>query len=147
MRDYRMPYNATLLEFHNHICTDLRYDPHVMASFFRSDRQWSKLAEYTLIDMGSEEAAGIMSDIALDQLITQTGDRLIYTFDIFSDRSLYLEMVGVHKPEEGAQYPCTARSVGDPPPQFALEGESSVFDDIMAEFADFEGDESYDEEF
>lgn len=152
VRDYRILYNATLLDLHNHICADLRFDPHAMASFFESDRQWNKLSEYTLMDMGIEEegAAQIMSGVALNHLISENGDRLIYTFDIFGDRSLYLEMVGAHKSEDGAEYPCTTRSNGNPPAQFdmnALDSNLSVFDDVMEEFADFEGDENYDEDF
>lgn len=152
VRDYRILYNTMLSDFHNHICTDLGFDPCAMASFFESDRQWNKLSEYTLMDMGIEEdgAAQMMSRVALDNLISENGDRLIYTFDVFGNRSLYLEMVGARKAEDGVQYPCTKCSEGDPPAQFdlnAIDPALSVFDDVMEEFADFEADESYDDDF
>lgn len=151
VRDYRILYNATLLDFHNHICADLCFDPGAMASFFESDRQWNKLSEYTLIDMGEEEGAiQTMSDIALNYLISDNGDRMIYMFDAFGDRSFYLEMIGAKKSDDGVQYPCTTRSDGNPPEQFVIDefdSDLSIFDDVMEEFADFEGNEVYDDEF
>lgn len=152
LRDYRLMYNASLLDFHNFMCADLDFDPTAMASFFMSDRQWEKLREFTLADMGAdetEEAPRPMESVTLQEVIGDNGDRLIYTFDFFGDRSLYLEMIGTYQAEEGREYPCTVLAEGPAPYQFdaaLTAGEDSIFDDAMSEFGGFEGDDSYDED-
>lgn len=153
LRDYQLMYNASLLDFHNHMCTDLGFDPTAMASFFLSDRQWEKLHEFTLADMGIEdtdEAPRAMESTTLQEVIGDNGDRLIYTFDVFGDRSLYLEMMGTYKSEEGAEYPRTVLAEGPAPLQFDARltagDEDSLFDDAMDEFGTFEGNELYDED-
>lgn len=152
-RDYQLMYDATLRDFHNFICADLGFDPESMASFFLSDRGWEKLREFTLFDMGGDfgdEAPLTMDGVTLHEVIEDNGDRLIYTFDIFGDRSLYMEMTGVYKSEDGAAYPRTILSEGDAPDQFdadAATGADSIFDEAMDEFGGFEGDDSYQDEF
>ncbi len=153
-RDYQLTHNATLHNFHDHICTDLGFDPEAMTSFFLSDRAWDKLREFTLVDMGGDfgdEAPLTMAGVTLHEIIENNGDRLIYTFDIFGDRSLYMEMTGVYKSEEGAEYPRTILSEGSAPDQFdadaATSDDDSIFDEAMDEFGGFEGDDSYQDEF
>lgn len=152
-RDYQLMYDATLRDFHNHICADLGFDTEAMTSFFLSDRGWDKLREFTLYDMGGEpddQAPLPMEGVTLHAIIEDNGDRLIYTFDIFGDRSLYMEMTGVYKSEEGIEYPRTLLSEGGAPDQFdagAAAGNDSIFDEAMGEFGEFEGDDSYQDEF
>ncbi len=151
-RDYQLTHDATLHDFHNHICADLGFDPEAMASFFLSDREWGKLREFTLIDMGADfgdQAPLTMDGVTLHEVIEDNGDRLIYTFDIFGDRSLYMEMTGVYKPEEGVAYPRTILSEGSAPDQFDVGAAAadSIFDEAMDEFGGFEGDDGYQDEF
>lgn len=154
LRDYQLMYNATLKDFHDFICGDLSFDGESMASFFIADREWEKQQEFTLMDMAPDEsmpdAPRPMDRVRIDEVIGDTGDRLIYTFDAFGDRSLFMEMVGVYKAEEGTEYPHTVLAEGAAPRQFdagALAGEDSLFDEAMDEFCGFEGDDSYQDDF
>ena len=102
VRDYEVPYDMTLLGFHEFITRSLGYEEG-MSSFFTADKQWNRLREFTLMDMGdnSEDAPLPMADITLGQLIHNNRDRLIYQFDLMGDRAYYLELTEAKKPEQG----------------------------------------------
>lgn len=152
VREYELLYTMDLLDFHKFICDDLGYDPMTMASFFRSNDRWERGREFTSMDMGAgadDDAPLPMETVTLGQVLRENRDRLIYTFDPFADRSLFLELMGTLKGQGGVAYPRVTLSAGDPPVQFDAEFESStgsIFDDVMDDFYDFEGDELADDE-
>ena len=143
VREYEVPYDMNLVDFNNFICTDLKYDSTVMASFFTSDASWNKLDEFTLADMGDEEdlTPRTMSSVALGQIIHNNKDRLIYVFDMLCNRAYYLELIEAKKQEENVLYPRVALSKAEPSDQFDAEQDDchsgSIFDEVMAEFDDF----------
>ncbi len=155
IREYEIPYDMTLLEFHRFICRDLRYDPENMASFFTSNAEWEKLREFTLFDFGggeeSEDEMPVpMDQVHVGQIVHKNRERLIYQFDMLNDRALYLELVEAKKNDKQPFEPSVLLSEYDAPDQFepgAGEQESSIFEDAMGEFSDFEGDDSYDDEY
>lgn len=152
VRDWEVPYDMTLLDFHNYICKDLGYDSTSGASFFVSDANWEKLQEFTLFDMGldEEEAPETMESAVLGQLIHKNNDRLIYLFDMFNDRSLFLELTATATAEEGVEYPRLTFAKSEAPAQFdagAGGASDSIFDEALGDFGDFEGDEYYDDEY
>ncbi|MBP3425572.1 MAG: hypothetical protein J6K81_02480 [Rikenellaceae bacterium] len=146
VREYELPYDATLLDFNNHICKNLKYDSD-MASFFLSDGEWNKGREFTLMDMGfSAEEAGddmplYMGDVALGQIIHNNRDRLIYMFDMLAERAFYLELVGTDVAQAGVRYPRTTLAEAAAPDQYDPTAEGSdhgsIFDEVMSEFDDF----------
>ena len=75
VRDYEVPYDMTLLDFHNFILRSLEYEE-CMASFFTADERWEKLREFTLMDMddGSEGAPAAMESVTLGQIIHNNRD-------------------------------------------------------------------------
>lgn len=150
VRDYEVLYDMTLLDFHDFICNELEYDIDNFCSFFSSNEQWEKLQEYTLVDMGDDDGGIIaieMKDVILGQIIRQKRDRLIFMFDIFADRSYFLELSEAKEVEEGVSYPQVVLAEGDPVDQFDAESlidEDTPFNEIMSEFIDFEGaDDDY----
>lgn len=150
LRDYEIPYDMTLLDFHNYICSDLRYDAQSGASFFLSDTLWTKGQEFTLFEMDEESDQGPipMEKVTLGQIIHKNKDRLIYVFDLFGDRALFMELISTLPQQQEVSYPVTSLSEEEPPHQFDPSlSEGSMFDDIFEEFGDFEGEESYDDEF
>ena len=40
VRDYEVPYDMNLLDFHKFICEDLGYEDSTVSSFFLSDQMW-----------------------------------------------------------------------------------------------------------
>lgn len=146
-RVYEVSYDMDLEQFHGFICDDLGYDKSEFASFFASDEKWSKLQEYTLVDMFDDEDGPIsmqMKDTLLGHLIHQKHDRLIFMFDILAARSLFIELEEAKTIEEGVEYPRVVLSEGVAPKQVSdvdPMDEGSIFDDIMEDFSDFDGAE------
>ena len=154
VRDYEVRGDTTLLEFHRFILESLEYEE-CMASFYTADERWEKLREFTLMEMGDTEEAGpeTMESITLGQIIHRHRDRLIYLFDMFGDRAYYLELTGVYEADKGAAYPREIYARAEAPDQYDPsknrddEEEGSAFDEMMGDFRDFEGDDSYDDEY
>ena len=154
-RDYEVPCDMSLLDFHKFICGDLKYDCTAMTSLFLADNHWNKLREFTMADMGFDGVSDDgteptpMENVRLSQIVHNNLDRLIYQFDMFEDRAYFLEMTEAKKRMQGHEYPAVVDSCGDIPDQFEIRGNSgvnSLFDEIMADFGDFQGDDDYDDE-
>ncbi len=153
VRDYEVQYDSTLFDFHQFILSSLEYED-CMASFFTADDRWEKQREFTSMEMGDdgEEMPSSMESVTLGQIIHNRRDRLIYLFDLFGDRAYYLELTGTYEAEKGASYPREIFAQAEAPDQYdpsktRLDDEGSIFDDAMGEFSDFEGDDSYDDEY
>lgn len=152
VRDYEVTYDTSLLEFHNFILRSLEYEE-CLASFFTADERWEKLREFTLMEMGNEgeEVPPLMEQVTLGQIIHNKRDRLIYLFDMFGDRAYYLELTGTYEADPDAMYPREIYARAEVPDQYdpsrtLLEDEDSIFDEVMGDFSDYEGDENYDDE-
>ena len=102
VRDYEVPYDMTLLDFHRFLLESLEYEE-CMTSFFTADERWEKLGEFTLMDMGEDSpgAPRPMESVTLGQIIHNLRDRLIYLFDMFGDRAYFLELTGAYEARPG----------------------------------------------
>lgn len=151
VRDYEAMYDTTLLDFHRFLLEALEYEP-CMASFFTADQRWEKLREFTSEDMGgdSEQGPQPMERVTLGQIIHNNRDRLIYLFDLFGDRAYFLELTGTYEAEPGTVYPREIFARADAPDQYDpsknADDDGSIFDEVMGDFNEFEGDDSYDDE-
>lgn len=153
-RDYKISYESTLLDLHNCIVEDLGFDKNEMASFFMSDSNWSKLQEFTSEDMFyGEDDSDIeeltpmcMGEIILGHIIQHKHERLLYVFDLLSNRGLYLELIETLKDEDenGDKYPFTSKSIGEAPIQLI---EDDVGDEVSEMFDDMYDDGYDDDEF
>lgn len=148
LRDYEVPYDITLKELHEFVCTDLDYDEFEVSSFFKSDKSWQKLQEYTSMDMGIEPNSEDpyspipMQEAILGQIIHEKHERLLFVFDQIEDRVLFFELMEAKKQEAGMEYPRVLMSHGTPPDQFDASkniANQSIFDEAMGEFGDFDG--------
>lgn len=155
VRDYEVMYDTTLLDFHNFLIQALEYEP-CMTSFFTADELWEKQREFTLMDMneGGQDETMSMESVTLGQIIHKHRDRLIYLFDMFGDRAYYLELTGVYEAEADATYPREIFARAEVPDQYdpsknqtEEEEEGSIFNEMMGDFNDFEGDDAYDDEY
>lgn len=153
VRDYEVPSNMTLLAFHDFLRECLEYEEG-MVSFYSADDRWEKLREFTLMDMGDggDEGPEAMDNVTLGQIIHHLRDRLIYLFDLFAERAYYLELTGAYEADGAGHYPREIYAAADVPDQYdpsktAVEEDGSIFDDMMSDFDDFEGDDNYDDEY
>lgn len=93
-REIQIDADASFLDLKNAICDSVNFDKNQMCSFFICADNWEKEKEITLEDMGSEsdEDVYLMEDSILSDFIEDEGQRLIFTFDYMTDRSLFIEM-------------------------------------------------------
>ena len=152
IRDFDVPSDITLLELHNFIVRALGYDD-CMASFFTADDRWERLREFTLTDMGLGDDNGPlpMGEVLVGEAIRHLHDRLVWQFDLLSNRAYYLEVLDAAKPESGRRYPSVTFEHAAAPDQYDPESSDddtrSIFEEMMGDYSEFEGDDSYDDEY
>ena len=154
VRDFEVDPMMKLSEFHDFIIKSISYDD-CMASFFTADEEWQRCREFTLMDMGDigydgEDAPLPMSKTSLAEIIVADYTRLIYLFDMFADRAYYLELTGAKEAEPGFEYPRVSFENAPAPDQYdpdATEDSGSIFDEMMSDYNEFDGDDNYDDEY
>ena len=155
VRDFEVMASSTLLELHEFIISMLGYDP-CMASFYTADDRWDRIKEYTYMNMGEEMGSmGVcapepMALSRLEDVLTHLHDRLIYMFDPFTERAYFMELVEAKEPQQGLKYPRVQFEHSPAPDQYdpeASEQGGSIFEEMMGEYSDFEGDDGYDDEY
>ncbi|MDR1724014.1 MAG: plasmid pRiA4b ORF-3 family protein [Tannerella sp.] len=147
-REIQISPEATFLDFHKAILESTGYDKNQMYSFFICNDDWSKETEITLIEMdtSSEEDSYIMENTVLEELIKDEHQKLLYVFDVMSERMFFIELREIITGKD-LKSPICSKSVGNPPEQLIDYEQlaknitsTSDLDD------DFYGDEEYDEE-
>ena len=153
VRDFEVSHEMNLLELHNFIITSIEYDD-CMASFYTADEQWQPLQEFSLMDLGEEQFDGApvaMEKVSLAELVVSECNRLIYQFDMIADRAFYLEVVSASQLNPELEYPRVSFENARVPDQYDPDAvpadDGSIFDEMMDEFGEFDGDDSYDDEY
>ena len=121
-RELLIDSSQTFLDFHHVLQENLGYDPSQLSSFFITNERWEKSTQITLIDMMDEESDNmlIMEGTVLGDHIEELGQRLLYVFDFFSERSFFIELTEVIEKLESKALPKITFEHGDPPPQIDL---------------------------
>lgn len=144
-RDIEISGKATFLDLHQFIQEMLSFDEGQMASFFITDEEWQKNEEITLIDMAFDEtcSALIMSDVCISQFITQSKQRLLYVFDFFNERNLFIEAYEILEAE--CEKTRCIRAKGDAPQQLDISHLLGEADEEMLDApADFNDEDIMD---
>lgn len=153
VRDFEVSHEMNLLELHSFIIASIDYDD-CMASFYTADEQWQPLQEFSLMDLGEERFEGApvaMEKVSLAELVVSECNRLIYQFDMIADRAFYIEVVSAQQPNPELEYPRVSFENARVPDQYDPDAvpadDGSIFDEMMDEFGEFDGDDSYDDEY
>lgn len=117
-REIEIDPDATFLDLRNAILDSVGYSKDEMDSFFICDEDWSKREEITLEDMGtaSDQDIWIMGETPLSQLVEDEGQKLIFVFDYFTERSFFMELKEIITGRR-VDVPVCTRKVGNPPVQ------------------------------
>ncbi|WP_291857836.1 hypothetical protein [Marinilabilia sp.] len=117
IREIAINSQSTFFDLHRFIVEELDYEKSQITSFFLTDQHWHKELEVTLIDMtdGQNPDIKVMDTTKLGELITEKKQRLLYVFDQFAERALFLELFEI-KNSDIDQPQCTRRE-GTPPAQ------------------------------
>jgi hypothetical protein len=123
----------TFLDFHHAIRTALSFDSNYLASFWRTDDNWYKISEATLIDM-DEHGHLLMEDLSIEDWCRRKGQKFLYIFDYFTDRSLFIKIVDIIDEEVNPQlFPEVVKIQGKRPLQIRT-GEKYI-DDLLDAFS------------
>lgn len=133
--------NDTFLKLHDVIQATCNYDAAQLASFFVSNKDWEKLQEFTLFDMKDDTIKTVpMQKAVLKDYVTKVDDTLIYVFDFFADRALFLTLVEIKGEDKDVHYPLCSYETGNPPIQILQEE-----NEFMQMFNDLEDGEDFDD--
>jgi hypothetical protein len=122
VREFEVLESHSLLDFHNAIQEELEFDRSQIASFYMATDSWEKEEEFTLFDMGA--GSSTMENAILEDVIFRKNQKLLYVFDFFNDRALFIEYVGESKEIDEREYPLCTNSKGLPPKQVTFGGVS-----------------------
>jgi hypothetical protein len=126
----------TFEDFHLIIQRTCNFDHSQLASFFLSDDLWRKKIEITSLDSGNSIPMHLsMRTTKLNKCITEIGQRLMYVFDYFNDRFLFIELKGIDMKTD-LMDPFVAYENGKAPSQFLLNDYNTDVDVLTT-------DESY----
>lgn len=119
IRDIEILGNQTFFDFHKAIQDDLNYDSSQIASFFLTNALWEKEQEFILFDMSDvpNNTMIAMDRARLKDFIRDPRQRLLYIFDVFNERSLFIELVDNQEESRYADYPAVVFSKGSAPQQ------------------------------
>ncbi len=137
VREFELQGNQTFYDFHLAIQKNLEYDNSQIASFQITDQSWIMIKELTLFDLDEDNPNIAPMDVAtIDEFVKDPKQRMLYMFDMFNDRALFIELVGKFKETESKKFPACILEKGEPPIQIKLDGGSgsSIFDDAMSDF-------------
>ena len=88
---------ASFLDLHNAILDSVRYEKNLMTTFFICEDNWEKGQEVTLLEMesSSEYDNLVMEDTKLEDLLTDEKQKLLYVFDMMSERAFFMELTEI----------------------------------------------------
>jgi hypothetical protein len=115
IREFEFLESHSLMDFHGQIQDELEFDKSQLASFYLATDNWEKEEEFTLFDMGT--GSSTMEDAIFEDVIFRKNQKLLYVFDFFNDRALFIEYTGETNEINGREYPCCTNSKGIPPKQ------------------------------
>lgn len=147
-REISIDGTATFEDLKNAICESVGYDKNQMCSFFICDDDWEKQKEITLEDMDAdpEQDVWLMDECELSDYLDEKGQKLMFTFDYMTDRSMFMELVDVVTGRI-LKDPVCILSLGQAPAQMVDLDEFTSSLDVKAASAQAPSVEDLDEEF
>jgi len=135
---------ATFFDLHNAILDSVNYERNQMSSFFMCSDEWEKGQEVTLVEMesSSEYDNLVMEDTKLEELLVDENQKLLYVFDVMSDRVFFMELTDMIPRKNLAKAVCEL-SEGEAPVQILDDEGLIVAPKVTNVDESFYGDEDY----
>lgn len=135
--------DASFLDLHHAILDSVSYEKNMLTTFFLCSDGWEKGQEVTLMEMdtGSEYDNLVMEDTTLEDLLTDERQKLLYIFDLISDRAFFIELTEIIPGKKVTKAECVLAK-GKPPVQ-------EIQDDVVLNNVKLTSDENFygDEDF
>lgn len=135
---------ATFLELNNAILDAVEFERNLLTTFFICSDDWEKGQEVTLMEMesSSEYDNLVMEDTKLEELLSDEKQKLLYVFDMLTERSFFMELSEIIPGIRMSEAECVT-SKGLPPAQSISEEEFISGSKLIVD-EKFYGDEDYD---
>jgi hypothetical protein len=146
-REIQISSQSTFYDFHKAIVDATGYDEKQLYTFYICRDNWSKKTEITQIEMDTtlEEDSYTMENTALEDLLEEEHQKLLYVFDQLSDRMFFIELSEIITGKNIDEPVCT-KSNGNPPTQF-VDYETIIKNDSNLDLDnDFYGEDGYDDD-
>lgn len=134
IRDIELSSEQTYYDFHKALTNAFQYDDTQIASFYITNQNWEKTHEITLFDMSNGEKSEIliMDKVLLKSFVEEPRQRMLYVFDFFNERAIFIELIETSKQIKNLEYPRFTLEHGHPPDQILLDDfsiEDPLFDE------------------
>ncbi len=135
---------AKFFDLHSALLDSVNFEKNQMTSFFICSDNWEKEQEVTLVEMesSSEYDNLVMDKTSLEELLSEENQKLIYVFDMMSDRVFFIELTEII-PMKTLKNPVCISSEGEPPVQIMADEGLTVIPKVSTD-ENFYGDEEYD---
>lgn len=135
---------ATFLDLHTAILDSAGYEKNLMTTFFLCTDSWEKGQEVTLMEMesSSEYDNLVMEDTKLEDLLSDEKQKLLFIFDMMSERAFFMELTEIVPGISMSHAECVS-SKGLAPQQMADE-EAFISGSKLTVDENFYGDEDFD---
>ncbi len=123
-RDIQISEKSTFLELHNTIIEAFSFSGMEMASFYVSDEEWEKGEEITLMDIMADpdqDPVKLMDEMALNDIVGDSGDRLLYVYDFMKLWIFYVELTSIMDATDDSGLPKVTLLVGDAPAEDSID--------------------------
>ncbi len=154
-RDIEIKDLQTLWNLHEGIKSAFSLQGDELASFYKSDNNWTQGEEIPLEDMSDDGDGETMSDVYIKEAFSKVGDKMLFVYDFMKMWSFYVELLEIIDRKAIGNYPLTTYRFGKMPlkaPDKKFNAPSNIddfgeMDDDMDLNIKFEEDtESYDDE-
>jgi len=132
-RDIEIEDNQSLEDLHNSIIQAFGFIGDEMASFYKSDDEWTQGQEISLFTF--EEGTNrpqVMADFELKNLFSRDNTKMIYVYDFLNMWTFYVELADIEEVDRSKTYPNLMFSQGhlpEAPPDKQFKAEKEGFDD------------------
>jgi hypothetical protein len=146
VRVIKIDSEAKFIDLHNAILDSVSYEKNLMTTFFICADNWEKGQEVTLVEMesSSEYDNLVMEDTTLEDLLVDENQKLLFVFDMISDRVFFIVLTEII-PRQNLEKPVCISSEGKPPVQ-SIEDDSITVVPKANIDENFYGDEDYETE-
>lgn len=122
--------DATFSEFQKAILASVGYTDSELNTFYICSDDWEKEQEILQMEMDSDSSVDIylMDSTHIDEFIEDKGQRLMFVFDMLTDRAFFIELKDIELNKTLKKPVCTV-SKGTPPEQTVQFDE--ILDDMV----------------
>ena len=132
-RDIEIEDDQTLEDLHDSILQAFGLTGDEMASFYKSDDEWTQGEEISLFSIDdSPDRPRIMAEHELKDVFSKEKTKMIYVYDFLSMWTFYVELADIEEVDRSKTYPNLMYSQGylpDSPPDKQFKAEKDGFDD------------------